>query len=241
MPSPLSSLLLYLSAIVPLLHRVFLQVPGQTNLQAEYWFWQLSHCWSWKVQEFIQKGIRISCTFLGICPGYSYCCCLSVSHIEEKKKKDEKKKRKKETFEVDVTEKQNIIHEKAKFAKRCQEQGQADEAFITADQSFAEHCIYWILKEELIRGRIIFGKRDNQFISRTYTPAQITLTGLEQKWADLHTGSTEEIAADHWRTGTQTWKEQLQALLIPEQCSVSEEKSEENTKKIAKKLEQETR
>lgn len=165
---------------------------------------------------------------------------VCVSH-RRKKKKRWKKKRKKETFEVDVTEKQNTIHEKAKFAKRCQEQGQADEAFITADQSFAEHCIYWILKEELIRGRIIFGKRDNQFISRTYTQAQITLTGLEQKWADLHTGSTEEIAADHWRTGTQTWKEQLQALLIPEQCSVSEEKSEENTKKIAKKLEQETR
>lgn len=32
---------------------------------------------------------------------------------------------------------------------------------------FAEHCIYRMLKEELIRGRIIFGKRDRQFISTT--------------------------------------------------------------------------
>lgn len=78
-----------------------------------------------------------------------------VSHW--RKKKDEKKKQK-DTFEVGVTDKQNIIHEKAKFARRCQEQGQTSEAFITADHSFAEHCIYRMLKEELIRGRIIFGK-----------------------------------------------------------------------------------
>lgn len=89
--------------------------------------------------------------------------CLTL----EKEKKMKKKKRK-ETFEVDVTDKQNIIHEKAKFARRCQEQGQTAEAFITADHSFAERCIYRMLKEELIRGRIIFGIRDNQFISTTY-------------------------------------------------------------------------
>lgn len=65
-----------------------------------------------------------------------------MPHIKERKKDEKKKKEKKETFEVDVTDKQNIIHEKAKFARRCQEQGQADEAFITADHSFAEQCIY---------------------------------------------------------------------------------------------------
>lgn len=65
--------------------------------------------------------------------------CLT---LKKEKKMKKKKKEKKHTFEVDVTDKQNIIHEKAKFARRCQEQGQADEAFITADHSFAEHCIY---------------------------------------------------------------------------------------------------
>lgn len=132
----------------------------------EYWFWQLRYCWSLKFQKFIHKDIRISHRCLGICPGYSCCCCLPVSHSGERKKRWKKKK--KETFEVDVIDKQNIIHEKAKFARRCQEQGQTAEAFITADHSFAEHCIYRMLKEELIRGRIIFGKRDNQFISTTY-------------------------------------------------------------------------
>lgn len=102
-------------------------------------------------------------------PAAIACLCLTP-----KKEKKMKKKEKKETFEVDVTDKQNIIHEKAKFARRYQEQGQADEAFITADHSFAEHCISWMLKEELIGGRIIFGKGDKQFISRTYTQAQIT-------------------------------------------------------------------
>lgn len=81
---------------------------------------------------------------------------LSLSLKEEKKKGD--KKAQKETFEVDVKDKQNIIHEKAKFARRCQEQGQTAEAFITADHSFAEHCIYRMLKEELIRGKIILAK-----------------------------------------------------------------------------------
>lgn len=41
----------------------------------------------------------------------------------------------------------------------CQEQGQTAEAFITVDHSFAEHCIYRMLKEELIRGRIILAKK----------------------------------------------------------------------------------
>lgn len=89
--------------------------------------------------------------------------CLHLT-LEEEKKYEKKQN---QTFEVDVTDKKNIIHEKAKFARRCQEQGQTAEAFVTADHNFAEHCIYRMLKEELIRGRIIFGKRDNEFISTT--------------------------------------------------------------------------
>lgn len=76
-------------------------------------------------------------------------------------------KKQQETFKVNVTDKQNIIHEEAKFARRCQEQGQRAEGFIAADHSFAERCIYRILKE-LIRGRIGFGKRGNRFISTSY-------------------------------------------------------------------------
>lgn len=139
------------------------------------------------------EGCKNKC--LGICPGY--CChCFPISVIEGRKKKGDKKAQK-ETFEVDVKDKQNIIHEKAKFARRCQEQGQTAEAFVTADHSFAEYCIYRMLKEELIRGKIILAKETTSSSAQpTLRLRSLANTGLSESGADLHTSSTGGTAAD---------------------------------------------
>lgn len=103
----------------------------------------------------------------------------------------------KQTLEVDVKDKQNIICEKAKFARRCKEQGQTAEAFITADHSFAEYCIYRMLKEELIRGKIILAKETTSSSAQlTLRPRSLANTGLSKSGADLHTSSTGGTAAD---------------------------------------------
>ena len=54
----------------------------------------------------------------------------------------------------------NVIFERAKFNKRSQEVGESAENFITAVHMLAEHCKYGVLREELIRDRIVVGIRD---------------------------------------------------------------------------------
>lgn len=56
----------------------------------------------------------------------------------------------KEVFDAHFTGRQNIVYERAKCNRRCQEQGEKAEAFITAVHSLTEHCKYEMLKEELI-------------------------------------------------------------------------------------------
>src|SRR4029434_3448248 len=52
------------------------------------------------------------------------------------------------------------MFERDKFNKRSQEVGESAENFITAVHKLAEHCKYGVLREELIRDRIVVGIRD---------------------------------------------------------------------------------
>ena len=51
----------------------------------------------------------------------------------------------------------NAIFERAKFNRRSQEEGETVDSFITSLYCLAEHCEYGILKEEMIRHRIVVG------------------------------------------------------------------------------------
>lgn len=66
----------------------------------------------------------------------------------------------KKAFDEHFVGNTNVIYERAKFNKRCQEVGESAESFITAVHKLAEHCKFGVLREELIRDRIVVGIRD---------------------------------------------------------------------------------
>lgn len=56
--------------------------------------------------------------------------------------------------------KHNVIFERAQFNLRCQQEGESAETFITDVHKLAEHCSFEVLKDELIRDRIVVGIKD---------------------------------------------------------------------------------
>lgn len=54
----------------------------------------------------------------------------------------------------------NVIYERAKFNKCCQEAGESAEQFITAVHKLAENCKYGSLCKEMIWDHIVVGIRD---------------------------------------------------------------------------------
>ena len=63
-------------------------------------------------------------------------------------------------FDEHFVVRRNIIFERAKFNRHRQEDGETVDTFITALHAPAEHCDYGILKDEMIRDRIVVGLRD---------------------------------------------------------------------------------
>lgn len=72
----------------------------------------------------------------------------------------------KQAFDQHFVGVHNVIFERAKFNKRCQEVGESAENFITAVHKLAEHCRYGVLREEMIRDRIVVGIRDAKLSER---------------------------------------------------------------------------
>ena len=72
----------------------------------------------------------------------------------------------KQAFDQHFVGVHNVIFERAKFNKRCQEVGESAENFITSVHKLAEHCNYGVLHEEMIRDRIVVGIRDAKLSER---------------------------------------------------------------------------
>ena len=68
----------------------------------------------------------------------------------------------KNRFESHFIIKRNIIFERAKFNLRSQQEGESVETFITDLHCLAEHCEFGVLKDELIRDRIVVGLKDKK-------------------------------------------------------------------------------
>ncbi len=71
--------------------------------------------------------------------------------------------------------KRNVIFERAKFNSRKQENGETVDNFITALYSLAEHCQYQVLKDEMIRDRIVVGLVDSNLSLKLQLNATLTL------------------------------------------------------------------
>ena len=90
---------------------------------------------------------------------------------EDQKKYDEVKKRQEDFFIV----KRNVIFERAKFNLRSQQENEAVDVFITDLYNLAEHCNFGVLREELIRDRIVVGIRDKALSEKLQLEADLTL------------------------------------------------------------------
>ena len=63
----------------------------------------------------------------------------------------------KNRFESHFIVRRNIIFERAKFNLRSQQEGESVETFNTDLHCLSEHCEFGVLKNELIRDRIVVG------------------------------------------------------------------------------------
>ncbi|KAF7646652.1 hypothetical protein LDENG_00184280 [Lucifuga dentata] len=75
----------------------------------------------------------------------------------------------------------NVIYERAKFNKCCQEAGESAEHFIMAVHKLAENCKYGDLHEEMIRDQIVVGIRDAGLSERLQLNPKLNLaTAISQ-------------------------------------------------------------
>lgn len=71
--------------------------------------------------------------------------------------------------------KRNVIFERAKFYLRSQQENETVDVFITDLLNLAEHCNFGVLREELIRDRIVVGIRDKSLSEKLQLEANLTL------------------------------------------------------------------
>nr|XP_061781453.1 uncharacterized protein LOC133572629 [Nerophis lumbriciformis] len=69
----------------------------------------------------------------------------------------------------------NVIFERAQFNVRKQEPGESADSFITSIHKLAEHCNFGVLREELIRDRIVVGIRNIALSEKLQIDADLTL------------------------------------------------------------------
>ena len=89
----------------------------------------------------------------------------------DQKKYDVVKKKLEDFFII----KRNVIFERANFNLRSQLEGETVDVFITDLFNLAEHCNFCVLREELIRDRIIVGIRDKALSEKLQLEADLTL------------------------------------------------------------------
>ncbi|KAI2648260.1 hypothetical protein H4Q32_018307 [Labeo rohita] len=77
--------------------------------------------------------------------------------------------------------KHNVIFERAQFNLRCQQEGESAETFITDVHKLAEHCSFGVLKDELIRDRIVVGIKDRKLSEQLQMDSELTLAKAIQK------------------------------------------------------------
>lgn len=81
----------------------------------------------------------------------------------------------KEAFDKHFIGKHNVIYERARFNKRCQEPGESAESFIAAVYKLAENCQYGPLQNEMIRDRLVVGTQYHSLSEKLQMDSALTL------------------------------------------------------------------
>ena len=114
----------------------------------------------------------------------------------------------KTAFENHFVVKRNVIFERSKFNRRVQGPSESVDSFITALHSLADTCNYGTLKNELIRDRLVVGRRDVNLSEKLQLDSELTLDTavlrarqseqVKQQQNELR-GSATQIDAVHRR------------------------------------------
>ena len=80
-----------------------------------------------------------------------------------------------EKFDEHFVPKRNVIHERAKFHQRKQQEGESAEVFIRSLYDLAEYCDFGNTKYEQIRDRIVIGEQDKQLSRRLQLESDLDL------------------------------------------------------------------
>uniref|UniRef100_A0A147BN06 RNA-directed DNA polymerase n=1 Tax=Ixodes ricinus TaxID=34613 RepID=A0A147BN06_IXORI len=84
-------------------------------------------------------------------------------------------------FEKHFVPRANVIYERARFNRRCQEPHESVDEFITGLHRLAESCEYGPLKDDLIRDRLVVGLLDVGLSEKLQLDPQLTLQTATQK------------------------------------------------------------
>ena len=137
----------------------------------------------------------------------------SFNLLDDDKKKYETVKAK---FKSHFVKRRNVIYERATFNKRKHEEGETVDSFITALYSLSEHCGYGVLREEMIRDRIVIGIQDAALSLKLQLMEKLTLDQaltkvreveaiksqqplLRSDMKDTKSGTTVNVSAVHKR------------------------------------------
>ena len=86
-----------------------------------------------------------------------------------------------EKFDAYFVRRRNLIFERAKFNRRCQQEGEPVDDFIMDLYRLAEHCSYGTLHDELIRDRIVVGLKSAGLSEKLQKDADLTLERAVQR------------------------------------------------------------
>jgi hypothetical protein len=78
-------------------------------------------------------------------------------------------------FEGYFVKRRNVIYERAKFNMRRQQEGEPVDEFITSLYSLVEHCDYGVLRDEMIRDRIVVGIRNTALSEKMQLQSDLDL------------------------------------------------------------------
>ena len=81
----------------------------------------------------------------------------------------------KNKFETHFIAKRNVIFERAKFNVRVQTEDELVESFITDLHCLAKHCEFGVLKDQLIRDRIVVGLQNKKLSEKLQFDPKLTL------------------------------------------------------------------
>ena len=84
------------------------------------------------------------------------------------------------TFDEHFVPKWNVIHERARFHRRNQRQGETVESFVRSLYEIAEHCDSTTSRDQQIRDRIVIGILDKNVSQKLQLKADLTLEAAIQ-------------------------------------------------------------